>query len=209
MPRLIAACSLVAFLGAASCTTGVSAMPTPESSAAPPMQSPLFSPPAHESPLPPEVSAWNSYSSIEYGYSLRYPPNWLDLGNGGASDDQRYFSNRQDFDPLRMNGSDLDLLVDANCQYFAANGLINQADVVVGGVAAVRYVVVTNATGTSPIAAAIVTVKPGAFCYRIAMIARTLLLYRRTLPISISFSPAFASRHARSRDTSRDPLPTR
>ena len=150
MPRLIFAISLAVFLGGVSCSTA-----TPTSSAASPTSS----------PLPPQIANWNSYSSAEYGYSLRYPPNWFDIGSLGGPIYAHYFSNKQTSNGslLQMGPGGTVAGVDADCQSAPGGSirLISQANVIVGGVAAIRYVIERDSEVAPSAIYAITTVKPG------------------------------------------------
>lgn len=177
MPRLIVVVLLAVLLGGASCSTGVSSgsAPTPASSGASPTPS----------PLPRQVVNWKSYSSAEYGYSLRYPPHWLDLGSLGGPGYAHYFSNEKTDNGslLQMSPSGLTAGVDANCQSDPGGRirLISRAEIIVGDVPTIRYVIERSSDVTPPATYAIATVKRGAFCYRIEMEALTLLTLQPNL----------------------------
>ena len=186
MPRLLFALSVAGILGGASCSASVSSSPTPL---------PTRSPPPSQSTLPSQVVGWTTYSSTDYGYSLSYPSRWFDLGSFGAAD-EHHFSNEQGIgSPQQMSSTGVFLGVSANCQVGTGgpNSLISQADLVVGGVAAIRYVeTVSNVGGQAVLA--MVTVKPGMYCYRIFMEAFTLpalqanLAYFDLMLTSVRFS---------------------
>jgi hypothetical protein len=120
------------------------------------------------------VTNWSAFSSTDYGYSLRYPPQWFDLGSFGIPD-EHYFSNKRGIgSPEQMGPTGVFLGVSANCQFKSGgpDTLISQAAVIVDGLTAIRYVEsVSNIGGRAVLA--VVTVKPGEYCYRIFMEAFT------------------------------------
>jgi hypothetical protein len=179
MPGLVIALFVAAVLVGAACSAGGSHTATPPS-AAQTQSPPTFGTPV---PLPPGVGGWNTFASTDYGYSLRYPPSWFDLGGGGAPSDEQYFSNRKDAgSPLSMGSEGVFAGVSANCQYWLGPNttLISQADVVIGSLATARYVVGLS-TPDGNFVSSIATIKTGVFCYRIYMLAFTLSVLQSNL----------------------------
>ncbi len=57
------------------------------------------------------TDSWKTYSSSEWGYSLKYPQDWLDLPNFGAPDTEKYFSNENVGSPLSLNDTGVFLAI--------------------------------------------------------------------------------------------------
>jgi photosystem II stability/assembly factor-like uncharacterized protein len=128
--------------------------------------------PTTHPPLPAQTATWPSYSSAEYGYSLRYSPRWFDVGSLGIPRDH-YFSNKKDDSPLMTGPDEVLAGMSADClSGISAGTVINESNVVVDTLPSVRYFVEGTATD-GLIFAAVATVRPGSLCYRISMIART------------------------------------
>jgi hypothetical protein len=130
------------------------------------------------------MEGWHTYSSPEYGYSLSYPPAWFDLGSFGSPGDEHYFSNDQAAgSPVTMQRNDVFLGVSANCQYILGGDttLINQSNVTIDAVPAIRYVAAVS-TPDGNFVGAITTVEPGAYCYRVFMLAFTVQVIQSNLP---------------------------
>jgi hypothetical protein len=131
-------------------------------------------PSSSESPLPSPPNGWNTYLSANYGYALAYPATWFDLGSY-ASEDEHYFStDKEATSPSMMRSDAIWVGISANCQYWLGPNtkLISKSDTAVNGVAAIRYVADVF-TPEGNFTSAIVTVQPGAYCYRISMLAPT------------------------------------
>jgi hypothetical protein len=171
MSRLIPALCLAAVFGVAACSSAASSTA--------PSQTPRG---GTSVPTPSAPIGWKTYAAADYGYSLSYPPTWLDAGSFGPAD-EHYFSNEQIGSPMQMSSAGIFVGVSANCQVKTGSPdtLINQTAMVVGGVPAVRYVeLVSNIGGQAFLAVA--TVKPGTYCYRIFMEA----LSRATLEANLA-----------------------
>jgi hypothetical protein len=50
-----------------------------------------------------DTSTWKSYSSPKWGYALRYPANWFELGTLGAPDTEEYLSNERVGSPMFLS----------------------------------------------------------------------------------------------------------
>jgi photosystem II stability/assembly factor-like uncharacterized protein len=130
--------------------------------------------PRTHTPLPAQTANWPSFSSPDYGYSLRYPPRWFDQGSAGVSTEQ-YFSNKKaNTSPLNMGPDDVLVGVSAGCHYgIGPSTEISEETIVVDAVSAVRYFVEGTGGQDGPFFSAIATIEPGDLCYRIYMFAWT------------------------------------
>lgn len=45
------------------------------------------------SPSSDPTAGWSTFASARWGYSIKYPKDWLDLPNSGAPDNEKYFAN--------------------------------------------------------------------------------------------------------------------
>jgi hypothetical protein len=135
----------------------------------PPKRTAKFPFPTTHPSIPPQAAKWPSFSSTEFGYSLRYSPRWFD---GGSVETEHYFTSQKDNgSPLAMGRDDVMVGVSADCQYVVGGGtVISQSNIAVDTVPAVRYFLrVSGYDGIFFDAA--VTVEPGGLCYRITMFA--------------------------------------
>ncbi len=167
MPRLVLAVSLAWLIGVAACSPGASSSPAAT---------------ATQSAFPPQIASWNTYSSADYGYSLRYPSNWFDPGSLGTAD-EHYFSNEKGVgSPLYMSPQGVFVGLSANCQYLPGLGttLISRADVAVGKVTVTRYIMAL-ATPDGNFASSVATIRPDGYCYRLYMLAFTLSVLQANL----------------------------
>jgi hypothetical protein len=120
-------------------------------------------------PFPPQTANWPSYTSAEYGYSLRYPPQWFDLESG--PDFEHSFSNDKNGGSLLQMPLDSVLVtVTADCRSaMGPSTLISVRKMVVDTTATIRYEL-RSSTPDGILFAAVATVEPGGLCYRIAML---------------------------------------
>ncbi len=89
-----------------------------------------------------------AYVSSKWLYSLQYPTNWYDLGNFGAPDSQKYFSNENVGSPLQLDANGIWLTVDVDSQptrgCSAASGMntptVTQQPIVIDGEQTIEYV---------------------------------------------------------------------
>jgi photosystem II stability/assembly factor-like uncharacterized protein len=129
--------------------------------------------PTSHPPLPPKAANWPSYSSPEYGYSLRYSPRWFDIGAFGTAF-QHYFSNNKTAgSPREMGADSVFVVVSADCQLNVGRStLVSESRVDVDTLPVVRYVIQSSTSGGT-FYAAVATIEPGGLCYRISMIGWT------------------------------------
>lgn len=125
---------------------------------------------------------WHMFSSPDYGYSLSYPPTWFDVGNFGIPDNHWFSNDKSATSPLNLRADAFFLGIDANCGYILGPRptLIEDVNVVVGGTRAVRYVE-TSLGDEGALAAAMVSVSVGEYCYRFYMLARALEVVQANL----------------------------
>ena len=57
------------------------------------------------SPTANPTAGWKSYVSAKWGYSIKYPADWLDLSNLGAGESEQYFANENVGGPDYMDGN--------------------------------------------------------------------------------------------------------
>jgi len=177
----LAALGFALFIQGCGGTSPTAAASPSPSAVLSPTQSPSGLATPSESPSP-SANGWKTYSSADYGYSLQYPPTWFDLGSFGVGDEHYFSTDKAAGAPTYMRPDAIFVGVSANCQYWLGPNtkLISQASIEVDGVPAIRYV----ADLFSPdgnFVTAITTIKPGAYCYRIYVLAFTLLVVQANL----------------------------
>jgi hypothetical protein len=167
-PRTVAALTAVLLLSGASC--GRLDSSATASSARQASTAREATPPPVHAPLPPQTASWPSYMSAEYGYSLSYTPRWFDLGSFGSPSEYYLSSNRTASSPLNLGPDDVFVGVFANCEWsIGPTTLISQANVVVDTFHITRYVI-SSSGPDGVLFAAVATIKPQTFCYRVSML---------------------------------------
>ncbi len=167
-PRTVAALTAVLLLSGASCgrmDSSATASGVRQASTASEATPPLV-----HAPFPPQTANWPSYTSAEYGYSLRYPPQWFDLDSFGTPSEYYLSSNRSASAPLNLGPDDVFVGVFADCEWSIGPAtLIRQANLVVDTFRITRYVI--SSSGLDGVLfAAVATIKPRTFCYRVSML---------------------------------------
>jgi hypothetical protein len=98
---LFAVAALLMVLGVGACgNTSAVATSTPVASST---TAPAGSPSASPSSDP--TTRWSTFASAKWGYSIKYPKDWLDLPNFGAPDNEKYFANENVGGPDYMGAS--------------------------------------------------------------------------------------------------------
>jgi hypothetical protein len=167
-PRLVTVLVVIVLLGGASCEKTASTGTASPARQASTTREPA--PPPTHSALPPQTGDWPTYSSAEYGYSLRYPPQWFDLPNFGPPSEHYFSDDKSAGSPMNMALGAVFVGVSADCQYAVGRAtLISEANLVADSTPTVRYVVRSSGPDGT-LFAAVATVEPGALCYRVSML---------------------------------------
>ena len=116
--------------------------------------------------------SWPVFTSVGYGYSLHYPPQWFDLGDG-VSFEHSFSNSKQGTSPISLGPNDIFVGVTADCQYGIGPSVeISHSSYFVDSWPTVRYEF-RSLGYEGPWFGAIATVEPVGYCYNVSMWAAT------------------------------------
>lgn len=134
-----------------------------------PSHTPRAAPAPRTTPAP--TAGWQTYRSNDYGYEVKYPPQWFDRGGFGVPT-EHYFSNQKDAtSPMNLGPQSVFIVISADCQYSVGPGReVSHVELGLGSLWTTRYEIISTGPD-GPLAAGVATIGTGPFCYRIAMLA--------------------------------------
>jgi hypothetical protein len=131
------------------------------------------------------TASWKTYTSAKWGYTIKYPQDWIELPNYGAPDTEKYFSNQNVGAPSELDKAGIYFAISVNGRtgdQCLRRGLLNvtvdrQLQVTLDGVASTL-----NVLSKDGFAEIILNVQHGSYCYWFAFVFRSSQVRDATEP---------------------------